>query len=196
MFQDALTATISSTLERTHRIPPRHIGYAPYIWKTRSRKESGQYAQTEEVVLERNSSLRPARSASGWIAVDDAAAVGPDIDSSIKTRIASDLQDKTPLMLIVVDSRPRARLIDGAKDTRLAVHGSGKVEGRIHVVRSGFAKAEGMDLVDARETNEGDIARGPRRSRVIKTVEGSQPKIAGAARRCIDLVLASAIVAA
>ena len=57
----------------------------------------------------RSSSL--ARSASGWIAVHDPAVVGSDIDSSINTKIACDLQDESPLMLVVVDPHPSARLV-------------------------------------------------------------------------------------
>jgi hypothetical protein len=155
-----------------------------------------QYPEIEVLALNGTFSSWLAHSAIGWITINDAAAVGPDIDSSIKTRIAGDLQDEPPLMPIIVDSRPVARFIDGTKDTRLAAHGSGKVEGRIQMVRSSFAEAEGLDLVDASKTNEGNIARDPRRGRMIKTVESSQPKIARAVRRRIDLVLASAIVAA
>jgi hypothetical protein len=52
-----------------------------------------------------------ARLAPDWIAIDDAAAMGSHIDSSINTRIARDLQDESPLMLVIVDARPGARFV-------------------------------------------------------------------------------------
>ena len=58
------------------------------------------------------------------VAVEDAAAVRAYVDSSVESRVAGNLQDQSPLVLVVVDSDPRARFVDGPKDAGLPVNGS------------------------------------------------------------------------
>jgi hypothetical protein len=58
------------------------------------------------------------------------------------------------LVLVVIDSDPRARFVDGPKDAGLPVNGSDQVESRIGLVWRCLAKAEGVDFLDAWEADE------------------------------------------
>ena len=108
------------------------------------------------------------------VSVEDSAAVCANVDSPIQTRIAGDLEDQAPLMLVVVDSDPGTSFINGAEDAGLTVNRSGEVEGRIGMIWSGFAKAESVYFFDSREAYEGDgrIRLDDGLSGAVKAIEG------------------------
>ena len=91
---------------------------------------------------------------SSRVAVQNTAAMRADVDAPEDPRIAGDLEDQPPLMLAVVDAHPRASSIDGAKDPRLAVHGSRQIERSIRMLWRGFAEAEGLNLLDIANPGE------------------------------------------
>jgi hypothetical protein len=72
-----------------------------------------------------------------------------DANPSINPRVTNNLKDESPLVLIVVDSRPGARLVNGPEDAGLPMHSPDQVESRIGMVRGRFAEAEGVDFLDA-----------------------------------------------
>src|SRR5580658_1846409 len=136
--------------------------------------------------------------ARGRFAIEYTATVGSDINASVDARIACDLQDESPLVLVVVDAGPGAGFVDRAEDPGLAADGSGDVEGGVGTTRSGFAEAEGVDFCDARKAREEDGACGVTEGEgwgVIKAIEGGEPKIAGATRRRVEAILTATRIA-
>ncbi len=95
-----------------------------------------------------------------WITVEDAAAVRSDVDTAVDAGIARDLQNESPLVLIVVDARPGMGFVDRTEDSWLSVDGSDEVERRVVVTGRRFAEAEGLDRSDSRQTRESDFATG------------------------------------
>ena len=93
---------------------------------------------------ERNSQVLASR-----VAKEDATAVCANINPSINPRVTNNLKDESPLVLIVVDSRPGARLVNGPEDAGLPMNSPDQVESRIGMVRGRFAEAEGVDFLDA-----------------------------------------------
>lgn len=45
------------------------------------------------------------------VAIEDAAAMGANVNSPVELRVTGNLQDQSPLMLIIVNSCPCARLV-------------------------------------------------------------------------------------
>ena len=89
------------------------------------------------------------------VAIEDTATVRAKVNAAEETRVAGDLQDESPLMLVVVDANPGSGLVDGSEDAGLAVDGAHEIEGGIVVAGSGSAEAEGLDFSDAGEAGEG-----------------------------------------
>src|SRR5580658_3199044 len=136
--------------------------------------------------------------ARGRFAIEYTATVGSDINASVDARIAGDLQDESPLVLVVVDADPRTGFVDRAEDARLSADGTGEVERGVGSSRSGFAEAEGVDFCDAWQARKKDSACGVTEVEgwgVIKAIEGGEPKIAGATRRRVEAILTATRIA-
>src|SRR5262245_37622170 len=86
--------------------------------------------------------------------VDRAAAVRADVDAAELLRIAGDVEDQPPLVLIVVDARPGGAAVRGAEEAALPLHRAHQVH-RGHLgARRGLAEAEAVDLLDAGDARE------------------------------------------
>ena len=104
--------------------------------------------------------------------------MGSNIEASVDPRIAGDLQNESPLVLVVVDASPRAGFIDGAKDAGLALNRSGKIERGVVATGSRFAEAERLNLRYPGHAREGDVfvaVQIGRRRAMIETIESREP---------------------
>jgi hypothetical protein len=78
-----------------------------------------------------------------------------DVHTSIEPGIPGNLQNQSPLVLIVIDANPALPLIDGTEDSGLSLHGSGQIQGGIASMRGRFTEAEGLNLADSGHSAEG-----------------------------------------
>ena len=128
------------------------------------------------------------------VSVENAAAVGANVDPPVDARVAGDLQDQSPLVLVVIDAHPGVAFVAGAKDAGLAIDGTDKEQRRINMSWSRLAESESMNFCDARQMRERQILVigeclwwG-----VIKAIESGEPKIAGVSRGGVQTILATA----
>ena len=82
----------------------------------------------------------------------------------------------------------------------MAIYDSSQIERRIRAARSCFAKAEGLDLVDAWQRSKDGalltVFRPHGRSGVVEAVACSQPEVSRTAGSGVDPVLSAAGIAA
>src|ERR1035438_1530319 len=63
-------------------------------------------------------------------------------------RVAGDLQQQTPLMMVVVDPHPALGGVGGTENATLSIHHPDEIQGRVSSAGRGFAEAESVNLVD------------------------------------------------
>ena len=121
--------------------------------------------------------LYPVTSVPGFcfgIAVEGAAAVGADVDAAVFFRVAGNVQQKAPLVAVVVDARPRLADIVGTEDAAGVVDDADHIQRRVVGVWCGFAETEAVHFVNVIELGK----RLAGISGMVQSVKGRQPEVA------------------
>src|SRR5579871_1470277 len=116
----------------------------------RSSRGGGSAADAAPAIASASSAAAtPLRTLFG-IAIESPAAVRPDVDAAELLGGAGDLQDKPPLVLVVVDPQPADATVGRAEEAALPADRPHQVERRRLGARRRLAEAEGVDLLDLR----------------------------------------------
>src|SRR5208337_1823746 len=85
------------------------------------------------------------------ITIDDSTSVCADVDAAVLLRIARDVQQQAPLVLVVIDAHPARANVVGTEDPAHAIDHADEIErGEVGPGR-GFPETESMNLLDAIE---------------------------------------------
>jgi len=88
------------------------------------------------------------------IAINDSTSVRANVYAAIQFRIPGDVQDETPLMLIIIDPHPTSGDIVRSEDAAGAVNCADQVQCREIRAGSSFSESEGVNLLHIRQTDE------------------------------------------